>query len=186
MAPLDVQLGLPGTNPYDLLGRARLYRVGLWRFPVHRLVGGGETIATLGRGDWLTVNFGRGQRIELPNGSAWRIRSVGAGGTFLPIVIDEQRRAVATSGTSHGTYGLNLRDHACVLVPAEAHHTIGRANRWILRDHDGELATLTRSPAIVDAIRPTHLGAILLAFELIRHGLAEESMPRIPAFRWNR
>ena len=186
MTTRDLETGRPGLNPLIMVGAARMHRVGVWSFPVHRLVQDGETLAALGRGSWLTVNLGRGQRIELRGGARWTLRSIGLGGTFTPMLVDEVGRRVATAGVSHGTYGINLRDTACVLVPADDAHGPGRANRWILRRHEQELAVLTRYPTQVQARYPTHLGAVLMAFELIRHGLAEESMPRIPAFRWHR
>lgn len=184
MPSADLDVERPHLGPYVMVGNARLYRVGAWGFPVYRLVQGDDSLALLGRGNWFTVNFGRGQRIELPNGDAWRLRSIGLGGTFVPMVVDGVGRRVATAGTSEGSYGINVRDYGCVLYPDD--EGIGRANRWILGRHDDVLATFTRHPMTVHARLPTHLGAVLLAFELIRHGLAEESMPVIPAFRWGR
>ena len=185
MTSRDLEVGRPHVDPYVMVGSAEFRRVGVWRFPVRRLVQDAETLALLGRGNWFTVNFGHGQRIELRDGATWHLRSIGLGGTFTPMVVDNVGRRVATAGVSNGTYGINVRDYACVLYPADP-GGIGRANRWILRRHEEQLATITRHPATVRAIYPTHLGAILLAFELSRHGLPEESMPRIPAFRWHR
>jgi hypothetical protein len=171
------------SSAFWLEGRARVQRHRRWKFPVFELEQGGEVLAHLGRTGWFTVYLGSGQRIALPNGDRWRIRSIATGGTFLPIIVDSIGRKVALAGVSHGSYGINGKDYSCVLAPAED-PTIGRANTWTLRRFEHELATITRYPLSVDASRPVHLGAVLMSFVLVRFGLPEESMPRIPAFRW--
>ena len=77
----------------------------------------------------------------------------------------------------HGTYGINGKSYGCALYPAEKPR-FGRANRWILRQHEDELAVIQRSPLRVEASLPVHLGAVLLSFVLVRYGLPEESVPR--------
>ena len=70
-----------------------------------------------------------------------------------------------------------------MLYPAEK-PAVGRANRWILREFEEELAVITRTPSSVEARLPVHLGAALLALFLVRYRLPEESAATVPAFRW--
>lgn len=167
-----------------LVGGAAVRRVGAWRFPVYELRQDDEVLAQMGRGGWFKVYLGRGQRVDLPNGDRWTVRSIGHGGNTLPIIIDSQRRRVTTAGMSHGTYGITGKDYGCVLYPKDK-TLFGRENKWILRQHEDELAIITRSPLSIFATHPVHLGAVMMSFALIRYGLPEESGPRIPVFRWS-
>jgi len=171
------------THSYQMVGRADVRRVGAWKFPVHELRQDDEILARLGRGGWFKTYLGSGQRVDLPNGDRWIVRAIGNGGSALPIIVDSQRRRVATAGVSHGTYGITGKDFACVLYPKDKTF-IGRENKWILRQFEDELATITRSPLSVFAAHPVHLGAVLMSFVLVRYGLPEESAPRVPAFHW--
>ena len=164
-------------------GPARLRRVAPWGFPAAALVGDGETIALLGRMGWFRIYFGRGQRIELADGTRWTLTSVTTGGTISPVILDSSGRRVTQAGWRHGTYGINGRDYAAVLHPTDT-RGFGRANRWMLSDDDGEVAIVGRSPLSVVPRRPVHLGAALIAFALVRFGLPEESSPKMPTFRW--
>jgi hypothetical protein len=159
-------------------------RVSPWGFPASALVADGATIALLGRMGWFRIYFGRGQRVELVDGTRWTVTSRTTGGTISPVILDRLGRKVALAGWRHGTYGINGRDYACVLHPAEAALRFGRANRWQISDQEGRLATVIRSPLAVTVQRPLHLGAVLLSFALVRFGLPEESSPRVPSFRW--
>jgi hypothetical protein len=176
--PLGIDVG------HVLSGTARLRRVAPWGFPTAALVGGGETIALLGRMGWFRIYFGRGQRIELADSIRWTLTSMTTGGMISPVILAGDGRKVAQAGLRDGTYGINGRDYAAVLHPAEAALRFGRANRWQISDREGELATVIRSPLAVTAQRPVHLGAVLLSFALVRFGLPEESSPKMPTFRW--
>ena len=171
------------NDAFWLEGKATVRRLGRWRFPVFELEQGGHVLAHMGRTGWIKVYLGRGQRVELADGSRWAIRSIGIGGSFAPIIVDSSGRKVTLAGMSHGTYGINGKDYSCVLTPVDKPR-IGRANRWVLRRFEDDLATITRYPLSVDASRPVHLGAVLMSFVLVRYGLPAESMPRIPSFRW--
>ena len=174
-------------DPLDvnrMVGRADVKRVGRWRFPVRELRQGHDVLAQMGRGGWFTTYLGRGQRVELSSGDRWTIGAIGSGGDSLPIIIDANRRRVTMAGMSHGTYGINGKDYACVLYPRDGTR-FGREDEWILRQFDDEVAIIRRSPLSVMATHPVHLGAVLMSFVLIRHGLPEESAPRIPAFHWD-
>jgi hypothetical protein len=103
---------------------------------------------------------------------------------MIPVVFDSNRRRIAMASSNHGTYGITGRDFACSLYPAEK-PLMGRANGWILRQFEDELATITRYPLSIEAKVPVHLGAVFLAFILVRHGLPEDSIPVVPSLRWN-
>ena len=90
---------------------------------------------------------------------------------------------VTLGGLSHGSYGINGKDFSCVLAPVDT-PMVGRANTWVLRRFEDDLAIITRQPLSIDASLLVHLGAVLMSFVLVRHGLPEETMPRIPSFRW--
>jgi len=172
-------------SPHRFVGKATMRRVGGWRFPKYELIQDGAVLARLGRGGWLRIYIGRGQRVDLADGERWTVRSIGAGNTFYPVIVDASRRKVALAGFTHGTYGINGKDYACALYPSDK-PLIGRANRWILRHFEDELAVITRHPLSVEARLPVHLGAVLISFALVRYGLPEESSPVIPALSWGR
>lgn len=170
-------------SPFWLEGRAKVRRLGRWRFPVFQLEQDGDVLARMGRTGWIKIYLGTGQRVGLPNGDRWRIRSLGTGGTFIPVIFDSNGRKITFGGLSHGSYGINGRDFSCVLAPVDT-PMVGRANTWVLRRFEDDLAIITRQPLSVDASLPVHLGAVLMSFVLVRYGLPEETMPRIPSFRW--
>lgn len=168
---------------HSLVGSATLDRVGRWRFPVFELTQDDEVIARLGRTGWIKVLFGRGQRIELADGSRWRVKAVGVAGTIAPAIFDADKRKIALTGVGEGSYGINGRDYGAALYQTEKRR-FQRANRWIIRHHDDDLAEITRHPPSVVATRPVHLGAILVSFALIRYGILGEHAPRMN-LRWN-
>ncbi|MDJ0791672.1 MAG: hypothetical protein QNJ71_07230 [Acidimicrobiia bacterium] len=185
MGPTDAHLDPRHVGrQHEMVGHARLRRVGWWSYPVHELTQNGEPLARLGRGGWFTINFGRGQTIALASGYDWKVTSRSGGGTFYPVIVDSVGRPVTIGGVSNGTYGINGRDYSYVLYPKDKHR-VGKADHWVLRHHEQVIAELTRYPASIDAAVPVHLGAVIMAFVLIRHGLPDESMPRIPALRWS-
>ena len=172
--------------PHMLVGRANVRRIGRWKFPVHELLRDGEAVARMGRMGWFRIYFGRGQRIELHDGVRWTVGSIGDRGTIRPLIVDSARRKKAIAGSSHRTYGINGKGYGCVLYPDPADKPrLGRAGRWILRQHEDELAIINRYPLSVDVLLPVHLGAVLLSFVLVRYGLPEEAAPRVPAFHWD-
>jgi hypothetical protein len=171
--------------PHQFVGSGRFRRVGRIGFPVFELTQDREVLARLGRTGWFKIYFWSGQRIELSDGEQWRLRSVGARGSISPLIVNAEGRIVAMAGLRDGSYGISGRDFACALYPAHKPR-IGRANRWILRHFEQELALITRHPLSVEAAAPVHLGAVLLSFALVRFGLPDEATPGIPEFRWGR
>lgn len=160
-----------------------LRRVGRLRFPVYELTQGSRVLAQLGRTGWFRTYFGSGQRVELADGTRWTVAAVESGGSLRPVVLDRTSRKVAIAGIAHGTYGINSLHMAGVLVPADASR-LRRSNRWILRHLEEDVATVTRDPLSIEAVRPIHLGVVLLSFVLARYGIPEESKPALPSFHW--
>jgi len=102
---------------------------------------------------------------------------------MVPAIFDSSGRRVAMAGSAQGVYGINCRDFTYALYPGEK-LLLGTANKWILRQFEEEVATVTRHPLSIEAKHPVHLGAVVLSFVLIRHGLPEDSVPGVPSFRW--
>lgn len=171
------------TGEHEMLGRAEVRRVGRLRFPVFELVQDDVVLASMGRTGWIKVFLGRGQRIELADGSAWRLTSVGTGGAVCPAILDDDKRKIAVSSVAVDGYGINGKAFGFTFHIGENNH-LSRANRWILRHYEDEIATVTRHPSAVDASVPVHLGAVLMSFTLARYGILGESRPRF-AFRWD-
>lgn len=171
-----------GLDDRYVLGTAIVARVGRFRFPVFELRQEGRVLASMGRTGLTRIMFGRGQRVELADGTKWRVQALGAGGAICPAVLDADKRRIAISSPREGKYGINGRDYGCFLYAADKHR-FSRADRWILRAHETELATLTRYPASVTTSEPVHLGAIILSFALMQNGILGESARRF-TFQW--
>ncbi|MGI9606406.1 MAG: hypothetical protein ACR2P0_09740 [Acidimicrobiales bacterium] len=167
-----------------LSGTAQLNRVGRIGFPVHQLTCDGEVIASLGRAGWIRIFLGRGQRVELADGSRWRIKSIGLHGKISPAIFDDQGRKIALSSLGTNAYGVNGRDFGFELYQLDK-RGVSRANRWILRRHDVGVADLTRHPRSIRSHEPIHVGATLLAFTLVRFGILGEFTPRLK-LQWSR
>jgi hypothetical protein len=166
-----------------LLGIASLHRVGRWRFPVYELVVDGVVLARLGRpGPWR-IFFGRGQAIELADGSKWRLRSLGMAGAICPVIVDSDIRKVALAAPHHGGYGLNGADWAYVLYPSERHRFV-RSNHWILREYEENIGVVTRTPWQIETTAPVPLGAAILALSLAVYAIPGESKLGVPRIRW--
>ena len=167
---------------HELAGIAEVRRVGRFRFPVYELVQGDASLASMGRTSWIKVFMGRGQRIKLTDGSEWRLKSLGAAGTICPAILDADKRKIALSSVAVGGYGINGKTFGFMFYRGEKQR-FSRANRWILRQYEDEIAIVTRYPAAVDASESVHLGAVLLAFSLVRYGIVGESRPLLK-FQW--
>ncbi len=178
--PTDTQ----GDLAHRFIGSARLRRVGRWRFPTHELAQDTVVLAAFGRGGWVKTYLGSGQQISLPDGERWRLGSFGVGGGVGLVVRNEKKQSVAVGRLSHGAiYGINGKEYSLTLTPNDTPR-FGRSNSWTLRQFEEELAVITRYPLSVEATYPVHLGAVFVAFSLVRLGLPDESKPRIPKFQW--
>lgn len=173
------------TSPSALTlnGSAALRKVGLVRFPVYQLAVDDHVLGQLGRPGWWRIFFGRGQPIELADGRRWRLRAVGMAGAICPVIVDTDLKKVAQAIPGPGGYGLNGRDWAYVLSPWERHRFV-RANQWILREHEREVALVTRSPWEIATTSPVPVGAAILALTLSLYSIPGESDLGVPRFRW--
>lgn len=167
---------------HTLVGRADLVRVARRRFPANQLIGGQEVVAELGKLGWLRIYLGRGVRVELADGTAWRIRAATIGGAVCPVVVDRDRRKVALGRGGRGTYGISGGDFGYSLNPG--HRPRRRDARWTLRHHERNVAVVTRRPLSFESVEPVHLGAVLLSVVLIKYGVPDDARPGLPQFRW--
>ena len=142
-------------------------------FPDTRMVGpGGVALAEMGRLSWFNVFLGRGQRVILPGGTRWRVRAFTRSRWVCPMVAAEGGTTIARSGPGERNYGINTRDHAYSLNPAETRR--GRARRWVIVEHETEIAVVTTHPFTIDPHGPVHLGVAVLAFTLATFGVLGE------------
>ncbi|MDH5372497.1 MAG: hypothetical protein OEX97_06100 [Acidimicrobiia bacterium] len=168
-----------------VLGSALLRRVGALAFPTSVLVGGegpseGTILAGLGRDGWFRVFFGRGRRVELPDGTKWRLTAVGAGGFISPLVTCAGGKLAMATPLGRRSYGVNGRDYAYNLYPTNGKDR--RTPTWALREHETDVATFgSRS---MYATHPVPLAAALLCFTVIKYGVPGESNLFVPEFRW--
>jgi len=179
----DVSTTNASQTDHYVQGMAVVARVGRLRFPVYELRQNGRVLASMGRSGLIKVMFGRGQRVELADGTKWRVKAMGIAGSICPAVFDAEKRKVSISSLRDKKYGVNGRDFGCILYAAEKRR-FGRADRWIMREYETELAEFVRYPSSVRADEPVHLGAVILSFALMKYGILGESAPRFN-FRWN-
>lgn len=160
--------------PTDVEGPISLRRIGRSGFPSHELIAAGRTIARLGRDGPLRMFFGRGRRVQLGDGTEWRIKAATAGPYIVPI-IKARTGIVASSGPVGGRrcYGINGKDFGFVLVPLGPIRLLGQV-AWLMRRHEDEVATIDASH-VIHTNEPVPIAAALMAFTLIEHGVAGEA-----------
>lgn len=169
----------------QVLGSASIRRVGVLGFPISFLVGedgqsGEKVLARLGRGGWFRVFFGRGRRVELPDGTIWRMTARGIGHYIVPVVTCEAGKLAEAAPRGKRAYGINGRDFAYNLYPDRR---VGWLKpTWSLSDHDTELASFGSNSIFAD--HPIPLAAALLGLTLVKYGVPGEADLGIPRFRW--
>lgn len=168
-----------------ILGSASIRRIGRRTFPVYVLVHEdgteeGTVLAHLGRRGWFRIFFGRGQRVELPDGLKSRVAAVEAGPYIEPAMLGEGGKLVVGSPHGKRSYRITGRDFAYRFYSAG--DTRRSKDTWTLREHETTIATF-RSDS-VSAHHPVPLPAVLLCFTLIRYGIPGEANLGIPEFRW--
>lgn len=140
-------------------------------------------MARLGRFGLWRIFFGRGVRIVLADGTAWRLRSLGTAGAICPVIVDSDVRKVALAAPHHGGYGLNGADWAYVMYPSDPGRFL-RSNEWILREYEENVGMITRTPWRIEAESPLPLGAAILALALAIYAIPGESKLGVPRFHW--
>jgi hypothetical protein len=169
-----------------VLGSASMRRTGAVAFPVAVFVGedgtsDGEAIARLGRDGWFRLFLGRGRRVEVASGEAWRVTGAGSGPYIVPIVTCERGKLAVAAPRGKRSYGITGRDFAYHFYPSDGRGR--RGAKWTLREHDVDLATFESQA--MHAVSPVPLAAALLGFTLIKYGVAGEADLGIPEFRWS-
>jgi len=163
--------------PTDVEGPISLRRISRSGFPSHELIAARRTIARLGRDGSLRMFFGRGRRVQLADGTEWRIKATTAGPYIVPI-IKARTGIVATSGPLGGRrcYGINGKHFGFVLVPLGPIRLLGRIG-WLIRRHEDEVATIDAAH-VIHTNEPIPIAAALMAFALIDHGIPGEAKLR--------
>ncbi|MFH1331283.1 MAG: hypothetical protein ABIJ48_11600 [Actinomycetota bacterium] len=176
----------PVPSPIPMVsGAAAVRRAHLVRFPSYRLTAQPGLRVELARYGALNIYFfGPGQKIALPWGGRWRLTTIERGGGLAVVVVNEARQklAMAAAGAVAGNYGINGRDYAYTLNPAEGGW--GRARLWDLFAREDRVARLTRRPFRAFCSEPIPLPALLLALLLVRTGIPGEGSRYVPDFRW--
>jgi hypothetical protein len=152
-------------------------------FPAFELRAEDGLLVKMGRYSALNIYFGWGQRIELPWGAVWRMVSVQKGPMLHPVVVNRSRRRLAMASAGIGNYGLNGRNYAYTLNPAEAAR-IGRPGRWDLFCGEDRVARFTRRPFGAVCERPLPLPALLLGLLLTRLSIPGEGEKHLPELHW--
>ncbi|MBM3695777.1 MAG: hypothetical protein FJW79_07585 [Actinobacteria bacterium] len=166
-------------------GRVTVGRARLVCFPSYRLTAAPDLEVGLARYSALNIYFfGPGQKIALPWGICWRLTSLPRGPSLVAVVANEEGRrlAMAAPGAAAGNYGVNGRDYAYTLNPAEG--GLGRARLWHLFDGEQVVARFTRRPFGGVCHSPVPLPVVLLGLLLARFGIPGENELRMPSLNW--
>lgn len=179
----DTPAGGPGRPPpASILGAVSVQRVRRLRFPAFELRDEERPLAGMGRYSALNIYFGPGQKIDLPGGVTWRLTALERGAALCPVVANERRQRMAMAAAWIGNYGINGRDYAYTLNPAEARR--GRAGRWDLYCGEARVARFTRRPFGALCEQPLPLPALLLGLLLTRFGIPGEGEMHLPELHW--
>jgi hypothetical protein len=175
----------PAALPAPVVsGEVTVRRAHLIRYPAYVASTSGLEVG-LGRFSALNIYFfGPGQKIILPGGIEWRLTAIPFGPSLAAVVINErrQRLAMASAGAVAGKYGINGRDYAYTLDPAEG--GLGRASAWHLCCGEQIIAGFRRRPFGATCTSPVPLPAVLLTLLLARFGIPGENEVRIPKLNW--
>ncbi len=157
----------------DLIGAYQLEPTGRPGFPWAVLHGSEGAVVEVGRFSFINLFLGRGQRIRLPDGTQWRLRSANWHRFVCPMLVDSEGRRLATSAPGQGIYAVTCRDRGFTLIPAEQRK--GRPRRWELVEYDEPVAAVRRNPyEAVVSDDPVPLSAVLMSFMLAAFGVMGE------------
>jgi len=169
-----------------LVGSASLRRIGLLRFPTleflsHDQPEGETVLATMGRGGWFKIYFGRGRRMQLADGTDLRLIGFESAGAIAPIITSAGGKVATSSPTGYRSYGINGRDFAYNLYRDDEPGP-GRSTTWSLVEFDTHIATLGTKSMYAD--HPVPVPAALLSLMLIKYGIPGESKLGLSTLRW--
>lgn len=166
-----------------MVGEAWLRRVGAFRFPVWDLVNEEETLARLGRISWWSIYFGFGQKVQLGDGSVWKVRSVESNGMVSALVVNSAGLKVALGSTGASGYLIVGKDFSYKLIPLRS-HTIMTPNEWILSSGDAICARLQRHPLRITALAPIPVAAAVISIALVRVGIPGDKKMAFSSVSW--
>ena len=137
-------------------------------------------VARLGRDGWFRVFFGPGRRVELADGTKWRVAATGTGPYVVPVVTCKQGKLAMAEPAGKRSYGVNGPHYSYNLYPS---NTPGRGKpTWTLREHETVLATFESKS--MNADHPVPLAAVLVCFTVIKYGVPGEASLFFPQFSW--
>ena len=166
-----------GNQPV-VLGGLDVHPAGGVRFPAYEIELDGSTLALLGRYSWFRIFFGRGQPIEIAGGARWRLRAASCGRLVCPVIVDTHDRKVVMGAYADLSYGINGRNYGYMLYGADSRRR--RSRKWILREHESDVASLTLQPRRAVISQPIPLAAVLLSFVLMQFGVPGENELKLP------
>lgn len=172
--PLIADRQYPGRMPRSplVLGALTLRRRRASGFPWAEAISRSEVVAEVGRYSLLNVFLGRGQRVRLPDGRQWRVKSIGWHRYVCPVVLGPEGRGLAISAPGHDSYAIDAPGRGLTMQPAESRP--GRPRKWTLRERDEEIGRLERNPFLAELYVPAPLSAVLLGFVLAAFGILGE------------
>lgn len=169
----------------SVAGTVSVKHTGLFGFPRSVLVADdlaedANIIASLGRDGWFRTFYGRGRKVELSDGTNWRISGTTSAGSVVPVVKDKTGKLAIAQAHGQRCYALDGPDYTYNLYPLG---TKGLdKNAWSLRERDTEVAFLRAGT--VTTHQPIPLAALLLCFTLIKYGVLGEHDLGVPEFHW--
>lgn len=169
-----------------VVSAAHLRRIGWIRFPAFELVmdepaENHRVLAKVGRGGWFKVYFGRGRRIELADGTKWRLTAMDKAGSVVPVITSETGKVAYASTTGYRSYGISGRDFAYNLY-RDQEPGIGKRATWLLVEFDNPVGTV--GATAIQAESPIPVAVALLCMSLVKFGVPGESKLGIPATQW--
>ena len=174
----------PSYDAHALVGVAELVR-GHDDGSARQLVRGDEVLAKLGQPGWLRIMLGKGQSIELADGTRWRLVSMEKTKWICLVVVAEAGGKVALAEPAEGVrYRISTRDRGYDLIPARSGGSMWRSRDWIMYEYGEAVATLTRRPPTVSTETPISLGAVFVALAAMEYGIPGEDDMGVPPLRW--
>lgn len=175
-----------GNSQYSLVvGESTLKRLGFRRFPVWELANEGEILARLGRISGWSIYFGFGLRVELADGSVWRVTSSESSEGFTAIVRNSQGEKLGVASVGPTGYGIHGRDFSYLLF-ASVESRITTPNIWTLSSPEAECAEVRRHPLTFTAYVPVPTVAVVLAHVLVRVGIPGDKKLEMPGVHWTK
>ncbi len=166
-----------------VVGSSKLRRVGFVGFPVWELSNEGEILARLGRISGWSIYFGFGQKVELADGTRWRISSTESDAGISAVVRDANGERLGVANVGPSGYGIHGRDFSYLLFP-RVESRITTPNNWVLSSPEAECAEVVRHPLTLTALVPVPTVAVLLAYVLVRVGIPGDKKIELPGVQW--